>query len=406
MARMAHGLVARQPIFDRQQEVFGYELLYRGMRDADQGWDGDSASSSVLLDFLTSDQGAALVEQGSQKAFINLTRNLLADFANLPLTKDQMVLEILEDIEVNDSFLAVVSKLHQAGYWLALDDFVLSDANRDLVQYADIIKVDIQQLDRAGLEDHAAQLGQYPVRLLAEKVETHEERSLCEGLGFQYFQGFFFARPEVLSSGRLPPDRMRVLQLMERIHDPHVELAELAELIGQDVTLSYSLLRLINSAYFPTRTRIDSVQRALAYLGLDGARTWLTWTAMAGIEDKPRELRVHSLMRARMAGQIGERLGQNSDTSFLVGLLSSLDALLDRPLADILDQLPLTEGVSEALLHQEGPLGEVLAMVLAYERGRWEGVAEWSLAPEQVADAYLDALEWAEGITRRLEEAA
>lgn len=403
---MAHGLVARQPIFDRHQQVFGYELLYRGVRDTDHNWDGDSASSSVLLDFLTSGQGTGLVENGEEKAFINLTRNLLADFAHLPLSKDQMVLEILEDIEVDETFLQVADKLQRAGYCLALDDFVISDTNRELIRYADIIKVDIQQLDRDGLRDHAAQLSQYPVRLLAEKVENHEERALCEELGFQYFQGFFFARPEVLTSGRLPPDRMRVLQLLERIHDPQVELGELADLIGQDVTLSYSLLRLINSAYFPTRTRIDSVRRALAYLGLEGARTWLTWTAMAGIEDKPRELRVHSLMRARMARNLGERLGQNADSSFLVGLLSSLDALMDRPLADILDQLPVTDAVRAALLDQAGPLGEVLGMVLAYERGQWEGVASWSLSPAEVADAYLDALDWAEGITRRLEQAA
>jgi EAL and modified HD-GYP domain-containing signal transduction protein len=403
---MATGLVARQPIFDRRGRVFGYELLYRGMRNTDQGWDGDRASSSVLLDFLTSSRGASLMEEGTEKAFINLTRNLLADFAHLPLSKEQMVLEVLEDIEVNDRFLELAGKLSRSGYCLALDDFVLSDSNRDLIDYADIIKVDIQQLTRQGLQEHAAQLGQYPVRLLAEKVETHEERSVCEELGFHYFQGFFFARPEVFSSGRLPPDRLRMLQLLERIHDPDVQLDELANLIAQDVTLSYSLLRLINSAYFPTRTRIDSVQRALTYLGLEGARTWLTWTAMAGIEDKPRELRVHSLMRARMAGRLGEMRGENADSSFLVGLLSSLDALMDRPLRDLLDQLPLAESVRGALLTQEGPLGEVLTMVLAYERGQWERVREWPLAPEQVADAYLDALDWAEGITRQLEQAA
>ena len=362
--------------------------------------DGDRASSSVLLELLSQGHGSELLGHASEKAFINLTRNLLSDLARLPLTKEAMVLEVLEDIQVDESLLTVAQQLKDNGYQVALDDFVVDEANRPLISYADIIKVDIQLLSRETLREHARDLGQYPVRLLAEKVENHEERALCEELGFEYFQGFFFARPEAVRSGGLPPDRIRVLQLMERIYDPEVELGELAEIITQDVALSHSILRLINSAYFPTRTEIDSVQRAVSLLGLDGTRTWLTWTAMSSLGDKPRELQIQGLLRARMTGKIGEMLGESSNRAFLVGLLSILDALMDRPLAALLDQLPLANSVQAALLEGNGKLGEALNLVLSYERGRWEDLEGAELSPEKIGQAYLEAVNWADGLAR------
>lgn len=400
---MVQGLVARQPIFDLQRNVFGYELLYRGPFEPDGTMDGDRASSSVLMELLSQGHGSALLGQASEKAFINLTRTLLGDLARVPLTKEAMVLEILEDIQVDESLLSVARQLKESGYQVALDDFVLDEDNRPLIEHADIIKVDIQLLSREALREHAQDLGRYPVRLLAEKVENHEERALCEDLGFDLFQGFFFARPETVRSGQLPPDRVRVLQLMERIHDPQVEVDELAEIISHDVTLIHSLLRLINSAYFPTRTHIDSVQRAVAYLGLDGTRTWLTWTAMAGLGDKPRELQVQSLLRARMASNLGEILGESANRAFLVGLLSALDALMDRPLRDLLDQLPLAEAVRTALLEHSGRLGNILDLVLDYERGRWEGLEGQGVTMDQAAQSYLEAVQWAEGVTQQME---
>lgn len=393
---MSQALVARQPIFDRYQHVFGYELLYRGPQDSESAWNGNRASSSVLLELLSQGRGGELLGNGPEKAFINLTRTLLGDLAKLPLEKEGMILEVLEDIQVDEDLLSVVTRLRNAGYKLALDDFVLSEENRPLIEFAEIIKVDIQLLSREELQAQAQDLRQYPVELLAEKVENHEERILCEQLGFKYFQGFFFARPETVKGGKLPPDRARVLQLMERIHDPEVELADLTNIITHDVALSHSILRLINSAYFHTRTDIDSVQRAVTLLGLEGTRTWLTWTAMSRLGDKPRELQTQGLLRARMTGRVAELLGEKADRGFLVGLLSILDALMDRPLPQLLDQLPLTDTVRDALLEMSGPLGHALDLVLSYERGHWEELQDSRVEPEQMSLAYLDAVSWAE----------
>jgi len=391
---MAQALIARQPIFDQRQHVFGYELLYRGPEGGESTWDGNRASSSVLLEVLNQGHGSELL--GQEKAFINLTRTLLGDLARLPLTREGMVLEVLEDIEVDEDLVSLVAWLKEAGYQVALDDFVLSEENYVLIKHADIIKVDIQLLSWDELRYQARQLAQHPVHLVAEKVETHEERDLCEELGFEYFQGFFFARPEKMSGSKLPPDRARILQLMERIHDPSVELSELKAIILHDVALSYSILRLINSAYFPTRTRVESVQHAVALLGVEGTRAWLTVIAMSYLGNKPRELQVQGLLRARMTSKVGGLLGESPNRAFLVGLLSILDALMDRPLTDLLDQIPIVNSVRKALLERSGLLGEALALVLSYERGQWADLEEAALSPGQIGQAYLDALDWAQ----------
>ena len=401
---LSDAYLARQPIFDRQMRIFGYEILYRaGPENAvDPYTEGDKATSSVLVDMFTHHDLERLI--GDQRAFINLTPTFLRDPGMLPLSQDRLVLEVLEDIVVDEEMLTSVRHLSQSGYTLALDDFVLNDNTRPLVPLADLIKLDIRALSEEELQAHVEELHPYPAKLLAEKVETHAELAQCRQMGFDYFQGFFLSRPRLVKARRLPTDRVRILDLLSRLQDPDASPEQLAELIGADVSLSYRLLRLINSAFFPIRREIDSVRRAVVYLGLQGVRTWATWIALSGIKEKPTELKVIALARARMCALLCEELaGEQCDRWFAVGLFSAVDALLDLPLEQAVDPLPLSEEFHQALLNHEGLMGRALHTVLAYEEGEWAQMENLGLPADRLRDIYLDALSWAEGADSALQ---
>jgi len=390
-------LVARQPVFDPANRVMGYELLYRGAPPAageHADW-SEQATSSVLLDLIAGGGLDGLL--GEQTAFVNLPRSFLLDFRQGGLDPSRLVLEVLEDVDPDPEVKRAMRALKDDGYTLALDDFVLFGQHQGLLELADLVKVDIQGYDDQGLRECVRELRRYPLYLVAEKVETHAEQALCRELGFDYFQGYFFAQPRAVARAPMPSDRLTALRLLGRLQDPAVDLEDLTDLISQDVYLSYRFLRLINSAFFPLRRRIDSIHRALVYLGLDTVRIWATWLAMAGIGGKPRELAVTNLVRARMAASLGRALGDpEPERYFTAGLFSTLDALLDRPLREALEELPLSEELMTALLYGEGPVGETLAAVRAYERADWQGTAHLGLALEQVGEAYLEAVQWAE----------
>ncbi|MFA9461900.1 EAL and HDOD domain-containing protein [Thiohalorhabdus methylotrophus] len=399
---MAGLLVARQPIFDQELQLSGYELLYRGpgQDGSPEEW-GNRATSEVLVSLLTGEELERLV--GGHPVYVNLTQEFLLDLPSLPLVPERMVLEVLEDVVVDPSLLASVQELARQGHTIALDDFVLQPENRKLLEMADLVKVDVQAHGWEQLAEVASSLRQYGARLVAEKVETHAEFTFCRYLGFDLFQGFFFAHPREVSCRPLSGSSLQLVNLLGRLHDPALTLEELIGLVEQDVSLSYRLLRLINSSYFPIHREVDSVARAVAYLGLNPVRTWVTWLAMARVEDKPQELMITSLVRARMAAALGQNMGNRPrDGYFTAGLFSSLDALVDRPMAEVVASLPISEDLSAALLRRDGPLGEVLGVVLRFERGEWEVKDALPLDSEEVGASYREAVAWVEELREAL----
>jgi len=399
--------IARQPIFDHRMRIFGYEILYReNARSVPrQELDGDQATSNVLIDMFTYHDLDRLI--GDYRAFVNLTPTFLYDPSILPLSQDRLVLEVLEDVAVNSELVEALRQLTHQGYTLALDDFILNADTRPLLPLADIIKVDIQQVDADELRSYVAEFRPFGAKLLAEKVETHDELDYCRSLGFHYFQGFFLSRPRVLRTRRLPADRIRVLNLLRRLQDPDLNFDELAELVAEDVYLSYRLLRLINSAYFPIRRKVESIHRAVIYLGLNGVRTWATWIALAGIHDKPTELKQVALARARMCALLCDALGgSHRDRFFTVGLFSAVDALLDLPIEKALEPLPLAEDVRDAILHHMGQMGRALEATLGYERGEWDKADQLALPAARIKEIYLDSVKWARDIDETLQAEA
>ena len=394
--------IGRQPIYDRRLQVYAYELLYRSGEENTAGMpDGDQATSQVILNAFTEIGIEHLV--GPHFAFINLTRGFIVGDNPLPLPHGKVVLEVLENIEVDEVLIDAVRKLSQQGFLIALDDFIFHERLRPLIDVADIVKIDIRALHRDTVREHVTELRRHKARLLAEKVETQEEFEYFKELGFDYFQGYFFSRPKVIKRHAIPPNRLAILRLLSRLHDPQVDVKELEDLISQDVSLSYKVLRSINSAFFGLPKKIESLRQAIVYLGNQSIKTWVTLISLAGIDDKPHELLTVALVRAKMCELLATQLHlPDKDTFFMVGLFSALDAMMDAPLEQVVESLPLTPDVVDALLNHEGQAGQALHCTLAYERGDWAEVGCAHAEENIIMQAYLDAVSWADQAVKEL----
>lgn len=396
--------IGRQPIFDRDLQVYAYELLFRSGTENRAGeFDGDQATSQVIVNAFIEIGLDQIV--GDQPAFINLTRSFVTSSAPLPFPKDRVVLEVLEDIHPDAEVVAGARALAAQGYTLALDDFVFNENLRPLIELAHIVKIDLMSLSRAELDEHVRMLRGYPVKLLAEKIETQEEFEHCKALGFDYFQGYFLSRPNVVQSQQLPPNRLAVLQLLSKLQNPDVDAGEIEGLISHDIALSYKLLRYINSAFFALPRKIDSIRQAVVYLGTQSIKTWVTLLVVAGLGNKPAELVIQAMQRAKMCELLAQTAKRpHTEAYFTVGLFSLLEALMDTPLPKILESLPFTEDIRAALLKQEGPYGEALTCVIAYEKGDFNRAWFDRLAPSQMTDAYLASARWADQSASALTE--
>lgn len=397
---MTEAFVARQPIFDRQMRVYGYELLYRA--EPEDQWAaiqdaGEAATSTVLVNWAT---GVGMEQlTGGRMAFVNVSRAFLFDLEHVAPAPFTVALEIPAVVQNEPELVSVVQELAAAGYSIALDDFQLDTVTPELLEAADLVKVDVLAERERPLEELVEEVRGYPVQLLAEKVENAETLERCKELGFHFFQGFFFTRPQTVAHRDLPADRVQLIRLLGRLQDPEATLDELAEVVAHDVYLSYRLLRLVNSPFFPTRVEVDSIHRAVSLLGLESLRTYVSWLAMTRIDDKPSELTKTLMVRARLCALLAEAMGRMDFlAAFTVGLFSGLDALTDLPLEEALEPLPLSEAVRDALLQRSGPLGDILSAVVKYEQGDWSAPETVGLAPTRFHEAYLNAVAWAEDI--------
>lgn len=388
--------IARQPIYNRTQHLFGYELLYRSDGDNEaKVTDGDAATSQTLLNTFTEIGLNNLV--GGRNAFINLSRGFLTGRYPLPIPNDRVVIEVLENVDIDSELIAGVARLSAQGYTIALDDFVYRDEAVPLLKLAQIVKLDVQALSEDDLRHHVATLRQYEhIKLLAEKVEVIEEYEVCRELGFHYFQGYFFSRPRIIKRRRVPSSQVSMIQLLAELQSPDVTVPKLEILISRDVGLSYKLLRYINSAFFGLPKPIESIQRAVVFLGTNVIKRWATLLVLSRVEDKPAELMVTAVVRAKMSEILAKAMGYEAEeVCFTVGLLSVLDALLDMEMEKVLAMLTMSDEVNGALLRRSGVPGKILDMVLHYEFNEWDEVRHSDVAPEVMLDAYLQSIAWA-----------
>ncbi|MCX7780266.1 MAG: HDOD domain-containing protein [Negativicutes bacterium] len=393
--------VARQPIFDRRKNVAAYELLFRGgiAKNCYEANDGDWATRSVIADSFFVIGLDSLT--GGKQAFINFTANMLAREDITVLPKDRVVIEILETVEPNETNLAACRRLKQLGFTLALDDFVFDLRYLPFIELADIIKVDFLASDPAYCKAAVSSRHSGRLRFLAEKVETPEQYELAIDLGYSLFQGYFFSKPVIMSGQEIPTYKQAALRLLQEINRPHIEIEDLEAIIRRDVALTYKLLKFINSSAFGLKSSIRSVKQALALLGKREIIKWLSLlTARTIAADKPNELITASLVKARFGELLAREIGlQNRDSDiFLLGLFSGIDALLDRPMDEIIPGLPLADDIKRALLGQHNIFYFMLQSMDAYAAGNWkayeEYAAHFSADKSLMPRLYLTALKW------------
>ena len=387
--------IGRQPIFDRDLGIYAYELLFRGGADADFAdfSDGEQATSEVVLSAFI-DLGLDRVV-GDSKVFINCSRAFFTSEERLPFPQGKVVFEVLEEIQPTPDVLEGLQRLVDQGYELALDDFVYDERHLPLLKLAHMAKIELPKVDRDELPGHVEMLRAHGLKLVAEKVETPRDFELCRDLGFDYFQGYFLSRPKVIQGQRLTANRLAVLQLLAALNNPDTTPDELAHVLSNDVTLNYRLLRLVNSAFFGLPKQIDSVRQAIVFLGQKMLKNWASLLVTAGVEDKPRELARIAMIRARMCENIAKRTEHpDPDLFFTTGLFSTLDALMDRPLEEIVEQLPLSDALRAALLRREGDAGRALTWTLAYEEWQWSRLDPSEIDPAILETAFLEAIEW------------
>jgi len=400
--------IARQPIFDQHQKAYAYELLYRSGQQNNfcDHVDLNQASSKVIAD-CCSLLGTENITSG-KKAFINVTRNvLLNEYINL-LPKDLTVVELLETIEPEPEVIAACQRLKEAGYLLALDDFVYDDRYQPLVEMADIIKVDFLA---TGKQEQAAlvkKFGHRGIRFLAEKVETREVFQEAVEMGYSYFQGYFFCKPVILSKKDVPGFKLNYLRILQEINRPELDFDEVEEIIKQDMSLYYKFLRYINSAAFGWRREIESIRQALMLMGENQFKKWASLITLASMgQGKPEELVVQAIIRGKFCESLAPsiNLSGRAEEFFLMGMLSLIDVIMDRSLAEILREIPIANDVKDALLGKANDLHGIYQYILAYERGEWESlakqVANLGIDDSDTPQLYLEAVEWVQQSLRR-----
>ncbi len=391
---MKEAFIGRQPILDRNQDVYAYELLYRaGEKNAAGVIDGEQATSQVIVNTFMEFGLRRLI--GDRLAFLNVTRSFLLDCDNMPLSSEQLGFELPEDATADEELLSTVSALSEQGYKIVLDNFHFREENLPLVKLADLVKIDIRTFDGETLKDYIRKLRPFKVKIIADKVETQDDFASCRSMGFDFFQGYFLAKPAVLKKRGVVPSQLAMLRLLAALQQPTVTIKELENLIAQDLALSYKLLRLINSAYFGLPNKIESIRRAVIYLGLQPIKRWVRLMALSGVERKPPELLATALYRAKMCELLGSAAGyKDADSYFTVGLFSMLDAFLHLPMEQILEELPLAPELTAALVYGKGPMGQALQCVLAHERADWSSVTFAHLSPGNISEVFVQAAEW------------
>jgi c-di-GMP phosphodiesterase len=377
-------VVARQPILDRAEDVIGFELL-----------SPPDETASVLVQSLADIGLGRLV--GPRPAHINVTRELLLAVRPLPLSAERVVIELPAPDGPDDILLMVARELHESRFRIALDGYRHVEGIDELLALASIVKASAGMLDAPAV----AALHARGLQLIADGVQTREQYEAARALGFDGFQGGYFAEPVVVPGAATPTYRLRALSLLSRGDMSSFE--QLERVISEDPGLSVKVVKLANSAFFGRRHPIGTIRQALVQLGTVAVRRWATLLVLAGVTDRPNHLLELGLLRARLCELVASRFtAAEPDRAFTIGLFSIVDALLRTPMDALLEELPFDDRTTLALARHEGPEGRVLGGVLAYEAGDFDRCSSQGIGLVDIAHAYREALDWTNDATLQL----
>ena len=396
--------VARQPIFDREEQVFGYELLFRDRLENCFIGDADEASRATLDRSLV--MGLDVLCDG-RRAFVNCTRDTLIKGLVTLLPSMSTIVEILETVPSDPDVMAACQALKAQGYMIALDDYIAGDRRAPLAEIADIIKVDLQLTTDEQRDQLVKEFGPWRCRMLAEKVETPNQFAQARDQGFVYFQGYFFRRPEMMGTHDMPANRLNYIRMLQEVSRPELDVPGLEKLIKEEASICYRLLRYLNSAAFGFKKEIHSVRHALSLLGERDVRRWVRLVAAVGAgQDKTSDLVLAALVRGRFCELLAPKVAHGESDLFLMGLLSLIDAMLETPMEAVLEKIPLDVPTKSVLLGQPSVLRPVFQLMLAHESGEWEAAAALSeglrLDADDVAACYWQAQQWARELSMEM----
>ncbi len=389
--------IARQPIYDCAMAVIAFELLYKA--EPSPGTSGTLAPGQAALQALSS----AALEFGLDKlagglpVHVSFPAELLIEVPELPFPAERVVIEVPEEALSEPRALDGIQLLRSRGHATALDGYSTGRDDDSLLACFGTVKLHISHYDLQELGGLVKELKAKSLKLIAADVETLEQFERCIALGFEAFQGDFLQHPQTFRAKRVPSNRLSTLRLVASLQSENFAIGEVERLLSQDISMSYHVLRCINSSYYNLPRKIDSIRQAIVILGLENLRQLCTLLCLQGLDDRPPSLFVHALTRARLCEQLGKMGGApDAGPFFMTGLFSLLNALVGIPTERIVEELPLSLAIGRALIAGEGDLGAALQCTRAYERASWSHVAYRDVAPHLIRAAYVDAVFWAE----------
>lgn len=401
--------VARQPVFGQDHEIWGYELLFRhsDLAPAAQVSDQVIATAKVIADGFTI---ATTGIDHDKKFLINFPSQFLLQETVFSLPKEICIIEILETVQPTPEIIAACKKIKKDGYILALDDFIGSPGLEPLLELADIVKIDVVDMKPSEIIKIYQNLRRYKCKLLAEKIEDRETYKLTRSLGFSYFQGYFFSRPEIMEGRKISTANISKMQLLKELADEDFDVKKLADIISSDISFSYRLLKLINSSFYALREKIQSITQAITLMGSNSLRQWLTVVILSDLDHRPhaQELVFNAVCRGRFLELITETnlaIHYRKETMFLLGLFSNLDALLGQSMVEVMKNIPINTAIKSALCGLKNDANEWLTFAVAIDSGDWKLVEKLikkhRLNSPNISELHIKAKTWTATILGR-----
>ncbi|HMA60398.1 MAG TPA: HDOD domain-containing protein [Halanaerobiales bacterium] len=398
---MEESILARKPVLNLNQDVIAYEIIFKN------SYDNKITDDNIDITAEAINNDVEFIEQtnlsNGKKIFMNFTRDLLKNEVVNFLAKDNLGIEISEDIDYDANLISNIVKLKDEGALIILNDLNPYKPNTTLIKYADILKLDFNKFKE---KEHTLIINLLKnkynknLKFMAENINEHEQFDQAKECGYDYFQGIFFTKPEVMANRKIPGYKLNYLNFLKELNKPEIDFDKLEDIIKNDMSMTVSLLSTINSAYYGYN--VSSIKQASTLLGINGLKKWsLIYLAEGLRNDKPDILFVNTLTRAKFVESAAEDFGvkEKSSELFTMGMLSMMDAFLNKPLEEIIDEISLKGDIKEALLRGEGIYGEILQLAIAFERVKWQEISiiekTYGLNPKKLYSKYLAAVDFA-----------
>lgn len=400
--------VARQPIFDRNQKVYAYELLYRNTNQNRASFvDGEAATTSVILNSYL-EIGIDKIAKG-KKTFINFTEKLIKEEIPYLMNQEKLVVEILEDVVPDEELVRKCKTLKIKGYTLALDDFVYGYPYEELIDLVDIIKVDFMLNSHEETKMIVDKYKKRGRKFLAEKIETMEEFEYAKSIGYDYFQGYFFSKPVILNRKAIKGNKVNYLRIIEEMHKKEPSYSKIAKIVEADISLTYKVMKLVNNMM--GKNKIKSVRYALVLLGLREVEKWVSLVILRGLNTgKPDELLILCLLRAKFGELIASRtkFRKRKEEIMLMGMFSTIDAIMDKPMADVLKEIPFEDDIKKAMLGDSSEMTDMYKLITSYEKASWQNADYYAervgINMDILPKLYIEALSWCDKVFKISEE--